>query len=40
LLTAFGVRFAARAEEFFGPTVAFEEPTFVEPYPDQHRKAA
>ena len=40
LLTAFGTHFAAHAEEFFGPTVAFKEPTFVDTYPDQHRKAA
>ena len=40
LLTAFGARFAAHAEEFFGPTVALEEPTIVEPYPDRRRKAA
>ncbi len=40
LLTAFGARFAAHAEEFFGPTVTLDEPTFVEPYPDHRRKAA
>jgi hypothetical protein len=40
LLTTFGARFAAHADEFFGPSVTLEEPTFVEPHPDHRRKAA
>jgi hypothetical protein len=40
LLTAFGARFAAHAEEFFGPTVTLDKPTFAEPYPDHQRRAA
>lgn len=40
LLTTFGTRFAARADDFFGPTVKFEEPTRIEPQPDRRRKAA
>jgi UDP-GlcNAc:undecaprenyl-phosphate GlcNAc-1-phosphate transferase len=40
LLTTFAARFAAHAEEFFGPTVKLEQPTVVEPYPDRRRKAA
>ena len=40
LLTSFGAHFAAHAEEFFGPAVTLEEPTFVEPYSDPQRKAA
>jgi UDP-N-acetylmuramyl pentapeptide phosphotransferase/UDP-N-acetylglucosamine-1-phosphate transferase len=40
LLTAFGARFAAHADDFFGPDLLPEKPTFVETYPDQQRKAA
>ena len=40
LLTAFAARFAAHAEEFFGPAAPFEEPTFVEPHPEPRRRAA
>ena len=40
LLTAFGTHFAAHAEQFFGPAVVLEEPTFVETSPDYRRKAA
>jgi UDP-N-acetylmuramyl pentapeptide phosphotransferase/UDP-N-acetylglucosamine-1-phosphate transferase len=40
LLTAFGARFAAHAEEFFGPTVTLDGATFAEPYPGHQRKAA
>jgi UDP-GlcNAc:undecaprenyl-phosphate/decaprenyl-phosphate GlcNAc-1-phosphate transferase len=40
LLKAFGAHFAVHSEEFFGPAVVAEEPTFVETYPDPRRKAA
>ena len=40
LLTTFGTHFAAHADQFFGPAVVVEEPTFVETYPDHQRKAA
>ena len=40
LLTTFGARFAAHADDFFGPTVKLEKPTVIEPQPDRRRKAA
>jgi hypothetical protein len=38
LLTAFGAHFAAHSEQFFGPVIAVEEPTYVDARP--RRKAA
>ncbi len=41
LLTAFGTRFAARVEQFFGPAEGVgEEPTIITTYPEHQRKAA
>jgi UDP-GlcNAc:undecaprenyl-phosphate/decaprenyl-phosphate GlcNAc-1-phosphate transferase len=40
LLTAFGTRFAAHAEQLLGPAIVVEEPVPEEVYPDRRRKAA
>lgn len=41
LLTAFGTRFAARVEQFFGPAEEVrEEPAILTTYPEHQRKAA